>query len=715
MDLVASFVHDTEQALASGLKVSMVTLDVQGAFDALLKRRLLQRMRRQGWPLRVLRLADSFLTDRHVRVRLESATTDYERVRCGTPQGSPWSPVLYMLYLAELLQQDPKLRFGYADDICLYRTSNTLEQNARLLAGDVKKVLDWGNANRVAFAPEKCELLHITRSRSNDNPPVTVTDDFVIHPVREPEGSDRTPALRWLGVWFDRRLTFKRHIAERVGKATQVAQHIRGLASTKYGPPASGLRKAVITCVIPTALYGTEAWYGGRTKPARNLSQAGKAAVSARVGNHIAEIQRAFTLAAKATIPVWRTTPTDTLYRDTGLPTAQIAVDQALWRFSYRLRTVDRGHPLAKRTELKPITRGRGAGGAQRPKTKVQTVARMLPPVQRPVLVPPRYPPGSREDPTLGMTKEEAAGAFRTWYSNLPATDVVVFTDGSQEGTDVGYGYAIYQGGRLLMTGRGRLDPCSIVFDAEVTGAWKGLQAAVSAPPDLSRRRIWVCLDNTGAIWGLRANAAPSSQWAYLKFHAATDTHDVRVKWCPGHCDIEGNELADKLAKAGSKLREVDRDCTPTAYGIKSTARKAAKISRSQWWEAAQARLSPRYRRWKLRYRLRCPAALAALTRPALHHYLAIRTGHGDFAWYHRKFRHDDAKLHCSCGREKDPEYLVRCRKAQASFDLWPHRPTRRPNTRDEQIRYLSELMKDPISFQEFLNVTAFYNTIYAR
>lgn len=41
MDLVASFVYEAEWALAKGQKVSMVTMDVKGAFDALLRRRLL--------------------------------------------------------------------------------------------------------------------------------------------------------------------------------------------------------------------------------------------------------------------------------------------------------------------------------------------------------------------------------------------------------------------------------------------------------------------------------------------------------------------------------------------------------------------------------------------------------------------------------------------------------------------------------------------------
>jgi hypothetical protein len=51
MDLVAAFVHDTEASLVQGKEVTLVTIDAQGAFDAVLKRRLLKRMTEQGWPL----------------------------------------------------------------------------------------------------------------------------------------------------------------------------------------------------------------------------------------------------------------------------------------------------------------------------------------------------------------------------------------------------------------------------------------------------------------------------------------------------------------------------------------------------------------------------------------------------------------------------------------------------------------------------------------
>lgn len=101
--------------------VSVLTMDVQGAFDALLRRRLLRRLRQQGWDIKTLRLIDSFLTDRRVQVRLDGVVTSPIEVDCGTPQGSPWSPIIYLLYLAELLLLRPGLAFGYADDLCVTR------------------------------------------------------------------------------------------------------------------------------------------------------------------------------------------------------------------------------------------------------------------------------------------------------------------------------------------------------------------------------------------------------------------------------------------------------------------------------------------------------------------------------------------------------------------------------------------------------------------
>jgi len=195
----------------------------------------------------------------------------------------------------------------------------------------------WGADNKIAFAPEKLEMIHITIRRENYSPPYIINDELTIHPITTALKEGEQPALRWLSVWFDRKLTFKRHVSERVVKARKVSSYIRGLAKTKDGPPASALRKAVITCVLPSVLYGTEAWYAGRNKQPKLLRQGREQTVSARIGWHVDVVDRTISLAARGVLPVWRTTPTLTLFRDSGLPLIMAALEESKLRFVMRL------------------------------------------------------------------------------------------------------------------------------------------------------------------------------------------------------------------------------------------------------------------------------------------------------------------------------------------------------------------------------------------
>ena len=720
MDLVASFTHDVEAAMATGLQTTMVTMDVQGAFDALLANRLLARMTQQGWSRPLLQLIQSFLTDRKVRVRLEKSTTEYYGVECGTPQGSPLSPVLYMLYLAELLSQDATLRFGYADDICLYRASTSLDNNVRLLARDVASIVAWGDENKVFFAPEKLEMIHLTRAKGNYAPLCVVNDQLTIVPITTAPKAGEKPALRWLGVWFDRKLTFKRHVTERASKARKVAFHIRGLANTKDGPPASALRKAVITCVLPSILYGTEAWYAGRTKPAKINRTARKPEVSTRLGEHVKIVDKTLALAARGVLPVWRTTPTITLFRDTGLPSAVAALEEAKLRFAMRLQTVDDRHPLVQRTVLPLIVRGRGAGTWQLPKTKVQRLGTILPNIPRPKLAAPHFSPGSRTDPTGGLDKKTAAAQFKDWWTNLPPEDVTVFSDGSEQtiqGTRyVGYGYAVYQSAIQVASGCGSINPLSHVFDAEAIGAWKGLQHTIKLQPSISQRRIWLCIDSTSVIWCLRGDASNSSQWAFHNCQGVMQTHNVSVKWAPGHTGIEGNEAADKLADLGASTPQWDAGLAsePTVSGIRTVFRQLRREAQCLWWAECSTKLSKWYKNWALTYQVTTPPELE-LPRSILHILLAIRSSHGDFEWYHTKFKHTNAKLTCSCGHRKGPIHLVRCRKTAKNYRKWPQKPRFAPTNSTEAVNYLSSLMASPTDFEALLETTGFYTRICTR
>ena len=401
------------------------------------------------------------------------------------------------------------------------------------------------------------------------------------------------------------------------------------------------------------------------------------------------------------------------------------ALEEAKLRFAMRLQTVDSDHPLVKRIPPPRILRGRGAGTLQRARTKVQRIGRLLPGIPRPKLVPPHFTPGCRTDPTGGLDKKAASDAFKKWWAALPPSDVTIFSDGSEQHIEatryVGYGYVIYQAGKQIAEGNGSVNSLSHVFDAEAIGAWNGLSHAIRLPPEVSQSRLWLCIDSTSVIRCIRSNASSSSQWAFLNCHEAMRTHNVGVRWAPGHTGIEGNEAADKLANLGALIPEWDDGLAaePTVSGIHTIFRRQRSEACREWWESCSTKLSSWYRNWNLPYTVR-PLPELDLPRPTLHRLLALRTAHGDFSWYHRKFAHDDAKLDCACGRAKTADHLVHCRKTKRRFRLWPQPSSQTtlpcpPSSKGDGIAYLRYLLATPKDFAEFLEVTEFYSKICTR
>ena len=178
--------------------------------------------------------------------------------------------------------------------------------------------------------------------------------------------------------------------------------------------------------------------------------------------------------------------------RDSGLPSAEVALEEAKARFALRLQTVDKHYPLAQRTKVSLAQRGRGAG-QKKLSTKIHRLGSLLPAIPRPKLRMPHFSPGCRTDPTLRAIKSIIAEQFKEWWRSLSPEDVTVFSDRSEQYKDgqrgVGYGFAIYQHARKISDGLGTICSVSHVFDAEAVGAWKGLQA-VLRDPTLRGRRI---------------------------------------------------------------------------------------------------------------------------------------------------------------------------------------------------------------------------------
>lgn len=137
--LLTDAVHTAWRA-RSGCVVSMLGLNLAGALDNVSHERLQHVRWGKDIPAWVIRFIEDFLSERTTRMTFAGYTSDTIKVRAGFPQGSPLSPILFLFFIAELLEgfQTPGsenvFEFGFIDNTNLVAWGDTAADNCRQLS-----------------------------------------------------------------------------------------------------------------------------------------------------------------------------------------------------------------------------------------------------------------------------------------------------------------------------------------------------------------------------------------------------------------------------------------------------------------------------------------------------------------------------------------------------------------------------------------------------
>lgn len=224
--------------------------------------------------------------------------------------------LIHALYLSLVQADGSQKAFGYADDVAILESSPSLQENTSKIEIAINNALEWGQQEGITFEPSKSELMHFSRRHKDKfKSPSVITTKFTI------SESDERPYLKWLGVHFDRKLTFKSHATIQTSKALKVAHALRFLGNTTRGIPPRLARQAIVACVLPIANFAAESWWPGKERVK------GQKLISNKVGLHLKAFEKVYTTAARAILPVYRTTPISALLRESGLNPAEISLD----------------------------------------------------------------------------------------------------------------------------------------------------------------------------------------------------------------------------------------------------------------------------------------------------------------------------------------------------------------------------------------------------
>ena len=109
--------------LENGGQIDVIYTDLEKAFDKVPHKSLITKLKWYEIDSNIIKLVESFLTNRLQRVRLEDFFSDWVTVLSGIPQGTILGPLLFLIYsndLVDVCYEEADL-FVYADDAKLYQ------------------------------------------------------------------------------------------------------------------------------------------------------------------------------------------------------------------------------------------------------------------------------------------------------------------------------------------------------------------------------------------------------------------------------------------------------------------------------------------------------------------------------------------------------------------------------------------------------------------
>jgi len=236
----------------AGKKVSTLFLDIKGGFDNVNSSTLCSMLKAKAVNPYLVSWTRSFLTGRTCRLRYQGSPKVFAPAAVGIPQGSPVSPLLFVIYVSRLHCEIPQgLTLSYVDDFGLTASSTSYRRNIQTLQRQYAVLKARGARLGVGFSIPKTELIHWRTNR--DRGPVSrspINLDGSIFPPKD--------EVRWLGYWFTPSISTTTHFTKRLTKAQAAFVAVRRLSPPGMGLPPFLCHRLASSLLFPILSYGAD-------------------------------------------------------------------------------------------------------------------------------------------------------------------------------------------------------------------------------------------------------------------------------------------------------------------------------------------------------------------------------------------------------------------------------------------------------------------------
>ena len=218
-------------------------LDVARAFDTVWHHGLLLKLQSLGLVGNLAHFLVGFLSDRNICVRVSGTTSASFPLQCGVPQGSVLSPTLFTVFINDIFADVPSsVRTSlYADDGALWVSAPSLLDVVDLMQQALTTLENWSHKWGLFLSSQKTTALVFTSRRPAFLPPLSLNGAPLSY----------VSSVRFLGLTFDKNLTWRPHIAQLRDRCQSDLQLLRVVASQRWGADFGTLRHLYLALVVP--------------------------------------------------------------------------------------------------------------------------------------------------------------------------------------------------------------------------------------------------------------------------------------------------------------------------------------------------------------------------------------------------------------------------------------------------------------------------------
>lgn len=674
-DSMHLIVNRIKNAWRNGRVVSILFLDIEGAFPNAVTDRLLHNMRKRKVPERYVLVVERILRNRRTKLKFDDFLSDFFEIDNGIGQGDPLSMILYLFYNADLLDlaRGKEEAVAFVDDAALITEAETFEKAHDMLADMLNRKgggKEWSKDHNSNFELSKTVIMDCSPKRVPDpsRPGKTMPKprpDFIL------DGRRIKPVttFKFLGVMFDQELRWEEQAKYALAKATTWTLLFRRLAKSSTGMNQKLMKKLFTSVAIPKMTYAADVWYTPIHKRPGDKNNRGSVGMT----KLLARVQR---MAALAITGAFRTTATDILNVHANLLPTDLLLHKICQRAAVRISTLPDTHPLHKPAR---VCARRYVQRHRSPLHHLMHVYRLDPDMTE-TIQPTRHPPNRSQKFTteIATTRVESMEDDKN-----DDADIKIYADGSGYKGNAAAAAALYRGQAPPRVLRYHLGPLTqhTTYEAEAVGTTLAMHLLEA---ERNYGKVTIRIDNQSVIQATASYKSRPSHYIIDEFLKQTRSiaavnkerpnYSLRLAWISGHSEVEGNELVDEEAKKAAERKsatsppgELPGYLRVSSLPYSSSALKQKyRADLKELWRA-QWKKSPRSLKMK-KYDPSLPPIkfhkeVTSFTRAQTSLLVQLRTGHSPLYHFLYRIKKVDSPIcpQCHLAEETLHHYLFEC------------------------------------------------------